>query len=333
LLADLPPNAIVADAFAYARQNPDSPIARWCTETLIPSVSQSHPAFVPASNVPQIPDYLLTQWATPKNIAIAHIEAWRDAAPATEVTERRTASERMLSRIDANGHIGGDLSLSGCTALTALPVGIVVRGDLYLSHCTALTALPDWLIVLRHTASGAVRNITLAGIPLPNAILEELQIINARNEGVNFILDAPEARRGGHRSLTLRIDRAANIFEQACTFYSDRLIEDFRTTPYVIFNGEMGRDAGGVGKDFNNQTLRSAFNNRSLFAENDAVLDVIPEGNAEQRRFAGRFVAMTHLNNHQPIPAEFSESMLADHDTTALSGSVSVSFGVSGTTN
>ena len=41
----------------------------------------------------------------------------------------------------------GDLDLSGCTGLTALPDGLSVGGGLDLSGCTGLTALPDWLSV------------------------------------------------------------------------------------------------------------------------------------------------------------------------------------------
>jgi hypothetical protein len=48
----------------------------------MPSVSQARPAFVSVIDVPPMPGDLLTQWTTPKNITIAHIEAWRDAAPA-----------------------------------------------------------------------------------------------------------------------------------------------------------------------------------------------------------------------------------------------------------
>ena len=46
-----------------------------------------------------------------------------------------------------NLKVGGDLSLSGCTGLTALPDGLTVGGSLYLDGCTGLTALPDGLTV------------------------------------------------------------------------------------------------------------------------------------------------------------------------------------------
>ena len=43
--------------------------------------------------------------------------------------------------------VGGYLDLRGCTSLTALPEGLSVGGDLDLSGCTGLTALPDGLSV------------------------------------------------------------------------------------------------------------------------------------------------------------------------------------------
>jgi hypothetical protein len=66
----------------------------------------------------------------------------------------------MAKIIDHNGYtiidgvlqlkdlrIEGDLSLVGCTALTALPEGMRVEGDLDLRGCTALTTLPGGLKV------------------------------------------------------------------------------------------------------------------------------------------------------------------------------------------
>jgi len=41
----------------------------------------------------------------------------------------------------------GDLHLSFCVGLTALPEGLEVRGGLYLTDCTGLTALPEGLEV------------------------------------------------------------------------------------------------------------------------------------------------------------------------------------------
>ena len=48
-----------------------------------------------------------------------------------------------LTALPENFSVGGDLSLDGCTALTALPENLSVGGDLSLDGCTALTALPE----------------------------------------------------------------------------------------------------------------------------------------------------------------------------------------------
>ena len=39
--------------------------------------------------------------------------------------------------------VSGNLDLSGCTGITALPEGLSVSGGLYLNGCTGITALPE----------------------------------------------------------------------------------------------------------------------------------------------------------------------------------------------
>ena len=52
-----------------------------------------------------------------------------------------------LTALPENLSVGGNLDLRGCTALTALPENLSVGGSLYLSRCTGLTALPENLSV------------------------------------------------------------------------------------------------------------------------------------------------------------------------------------------
>ncbi len=472
----LPPNAIVADAFAFARQNPTSPMAAWCMAIFVSnapiSLSAASSAASSSSMVPSVPADLIAEWATPKNIAIAHIEAWRDAQVSPdERAERVRVSAQMLLQLDDNGHISGDLSLGeytalttlpeglhvrgnlslnnctaltalpaglhvggdlflirctaltalpaglhvggelslfgctaitalpeglhvggnldlslctalialpaglhvggelslfgctaitalpeglrvggnlilnnctaitalpaglhvgrnlslfGCTAITALPEGLRVEGNLIFNNCTALTALPAWLIALRHTADGHVRTITLSGIPLPDPVIEALQAINAQNVGVNFILAA--AQHADRPQLTLRIDRNGNILEQAFAAYADKPPADFRIPPYVIFNGEMGIDAGGVGKDFMNSVLRSLFHpENNLFAAHEDDRSQLQPGETRNHltddmraklRLGGRLLAMAHVSG-LPSPELLSDGVFA---STALLG-------------
>ena len=46
--------------------------------------------------------------------------------------------------------VGGDLPLSRCSGLTALPEGLSVGGYLYLGRCSGLTSLPEGLSVGGH---------------------------------------------------------------------------------------------------------------------------------------------------------------------------------------
>ena len=55
-------------------------------------------------------------------------------------------SEQQFSN-DVHYKVEGDLSLSDCTGLTALPENLSVRGGLFLRDCTGLTALPENLSV------------------------------------------------------------------------------------------------------------------------------------------------------------------------------------------
>ncbi len=59
--------------------------------------------------------------------------------------EKIVNTDRIKNMMDKNGHISGDLDLSG-TQITALPDGLTVGGDLYLRG-TQITALPDGLTV------------------------------------------------------------------------------------------------------------------------------------------------------------------------------------------
>ncbi|MEJ2741494.1 MAG: hypothetical protein P8176_03160 [Gammaproteobacteria bacterium] len=82
------------------------------------------------------------------------LENWVLAAPTTaEDQVRREASKRIQenaqARIEEDGYLvlNGDLDLSGCTDLSALPNRLRVNGKLNLADCTGLTALPDNLKV------------------------------------------------------------------------------------------------------------------------------------------------------------------------------------------
>ena len=55
--------------------------------------------------------------------------------------------EEELKKIKRTKKYKGSLSLSGCTGLTGLPQGLVVKGDLWLQGCTGLTSLPQGLVV------------------------------------------------------------------------------------------------------------------------------------------------------------------------------------------
>ena len=52
-----------------------------------------------------------------------------------------------LTALPEDLSVGGYLSLTHCTGLTALPKDLSVGGDLYLNGCTGLTALPENLSV------------------------------------------------------------------------------------------------------------------------------------------------------------------------------------------
>ena len=43
--------------------------------------------------------------------------------------------------------VNGNLDLTNCKGLTALPENLSVNGNLYLTNCTGLTALPENLSV------------------------------------------------------------------------------------------------------------------------------------------------------------------------------------------
>jgi hypothetical protein len=75
--------------------------------------------------------------------------------------------------------VTGNLDLSGCTGLTALPDGLSVSGWLYLSGCTGLTALPDGLSV-----SGG---LDLSGCTGLTALPDGLSV----SEGLKFKAPAP----------------------------------------------------------------------------------------------------------------------------------------------
>lgn len=89
----------------------------------------------------------------------------------------------MAKIIDHNGHtiidgvlqlknlrVKGDLDLTGCTALTALPEGLRVEGDLNLRGCTALTALPGGLQVYYW--------LDLAGCAALTALPDDISLFN-----------------------------------------------------------------------------------------------------------------------------------------------------------
>jgi hypothetical protein len=89
----------------------------------------------------------------------------------------------MAKIIEHNGHtvidgvlqlknlrVEGDLDLTGCTALTALPEGMRVEGDLDLRGCTALTALPGGLQVYYW--------LDLAGCTALTALPDDISLFN-----------------------------------------------------------------------------------------------------------------------------------------------------------
>ena len=65
--------------------------------------------------------------------------------------------------------IDGDLNLTNCTGLKALPNGLRVDGDLNIANCTGLTALPDglrvggWLDLTNCTSIKSFYNLTIKG--------------------------------------------------------------------------------------------------------------------------------------------------------------------------
>ena len=109
--------------------------------------------------------------------------------------EMRTLILEQQFSNDVHYKVEGDLSLTGCTGLTALPENLSVGGELYLKDCTGLTALPETLSV------GG--NLSLKGCIGLTALPETLSVGSGLSlEGCTGLTALPENHSvEGHLSL------------------------------------------------------------------------------------------------------------------------------------
>lgn len=338
----IPPNRPASAANAYA-----APLVSAATisDANLPSEPARPATFERVAAAALTPPQTPTRSVAASQPPPSSLEAWRDAPGISDAErdERRIAANRIrewstitnwgeyavqgnlslahmthLTSLPPGLYVQGHLNLSLCTSLRSLPADLFVEGHLFLTGCTALVSIPLAFMQQEHTYNGQPRYIDFCGIDFPPEGLRMLQAAQQANPHLHCSWNDYAPHRAAE-NFCIRITRNGDVFAQAMTAYAGKAPDFFQHAPYIIFDDEIGIDAGGLRKDFMNLVLREVFDIKQPLFTMSALFKnhlepkrgvTLSAENVEQLRFAGRFVAMTHLYG-LPLPVSFSDTMLA----------------------
>ena len=216
-----------------------------------------------------------------------------------------------LTALPENLSVGGDLSLRGCTGLTALPEDLSVGGNLYLRNCTCLAALPENLSVRGNLSLDGCTG--LAALPENLSVGSFFYLLNCTGLTAlpNGIAMLGSTSQGYTRHVYLEN-----------TGLSDALIDRLRTVEAPGMRFYFSRNAGQPEQQFLNMEQALAFwRNLAPSSAETPVPPLRPDQAADLIHFLGRLTGTADYQNQvsRPVLAQRVIDVMA-----LLAGSVRV---------